>query len=435
MSLSKKKILIYSPGKNILHRDLVDSNFYSFLNKSFDITWIFSEEPSEQFKKKKIKNYKVIKEEQNHRLMVWTFLYYLGELKVCSFWKWPNLNTKLYLSKKLKFLINAIYNLKFDFFLKYILKIYLNYTFKKFNFFKEYNIFLTFNGGKDSFNDDLMRNAKRFNLFTIHVPAGWDNIGSKPIFIKPDKILVWGNQSKYLCKQLHKINPIVFGTARFELLKNNKVTKKKALNKLGLSSRYKYILVAGSGVAFNEMKLINRTINYLNKNKLFNYKIIFRPHPHAQKRYNDEKIDFKTNPRVLLDPTIKRNYRLKDYPYLMSSMEGIITPYSTTIFEALSYNLPCLAVGYNEENRIIFNWKSFVINSPHLRVLKNRKFIISCLDSEDLELKLSSFLKLIKVNHKYNTKRQKFLNNVILNSKDSYNNRMKKLILGIKHDK
>ena len=214
-----------------------------------------------------------------------------------------------------------------------------------------------------------------------------------------------------------------------------KSQKKKALNKLGLSSRYKYILVAGSGVAFNEMKLINRTINYLNKNKLFNYKIIFRPHPQAQKRYNDEKIDFKTNPRVLLDPTIKRNYRLKDYPYLMSSMEGIITPYSTTIFEALSYNLPCLAVGYNEENRIIFNWKSFVINSPHLRVLKNRKFIISCLDSEDLELKLSSFLKLIKVNHKYNTKRQKFLDNVILNSKDSYNNRMKKLILGIKHDK
>ena len=51
MSLSKKKILIYSPGKNILHRDLVDSNFYSFLNKSFDITWIFPEEPSEQFKK------------------------------------------------------------------------------------------------------------------------------------------------------------------------------------------------------------------------------------------------------------------------------------------------------------------------------------------------------------------------------------------------
>ena len=54
---------------------------------------------------------------------------------------------------------------------------------------------------------------------------------------------------------------------------------------------------------------------------------------------------------------------------------------------------------------------------------------------EDLELKLSNFFRLLKVNHKYNIERQKFLDNIILHSRDSYNKRVKKLILGIKYDK
>ena len=83
---------------------------------------------------------------------------------------------------------------------------------------------------------------------------------------------------------------------------------------------------------------------------------------------------------------------MTDYPYLMKSINGIVTPYSSTIIEGLVNNLPCF-VGYHEKEKIIFNWKSFVQNSPHLKILKNRKFIVHCLDFNQLDTKLDTFLR------------------------------------------
>ena len=184
-------------------------------------------------------------------------MYYLEEEIIHDFWNWPNINTKLYLSKSLKNLVYFFIKFKLNKIVIFLCKILLNLSFPKKNIFKKHEIFVSISGGKGLEYDDLMRNAEINDCKKIFVPAGWDNISSKPLIVKPDHILVWGEQTKRLCKKLHKINPLILGTARYDIYKNN-LSKKNSLKKLRLSEQKKYILVAGSGVTFNEKRLINR---------------------------------------------------------------------------------------------------------------------------------------------------------------------------------
>ena len=125
----KNKVLVYSPNNKILFRDFVETKFYSDFEKYYDVTWIFSG------KLKRNLNLKgkviILKDQNNFRNLIWTILFYLEELRLYSFWKWPNLNNQLYLSKKMRFFIKSIYFFKFDFFVIPICQYILNKTFTK----------------------------------------------------------------------------------------------------------------------------------------------------------------------------------------------------------------------------------------------------------------------------------------------------------------
>lgn len=420
----KRNILIYSPNDKITFRDLSETNFYLNLEKYFEVTWLF---PGKLKKKIITKgDIKILKNDTSVRNYFWTILFYLEELQLYSFWNWPNLNTQLYLSKKMRFIIKAIYKIKIGFIFKFFCNLYLKNTYKKLSFFSKSSIFINISGGKDLLADDLTRNAKYYGLKTIFIPAGWDNISSKPLLEKPDEICVWGKQSNELCKKVHKLNSHIIGVSKFDIYKK-KITKKKALNKLNLNPNYKYILVSGSSVVFNEKKFINRLENYLNKHKK-NYKIIYRPHPFSQIRKFDENINFNKSKRIILDPSIKTGFELKKYPYILSSVEGVITPYSTMIVEGISNHLPCMTLGYFEKNYVHFNWKSFVLNAPHLRVLKKIKFIIPCLHFSSIEYSLKKFFHLIEKKNKYKSQMIKLSNNLVFQSNLNYAQKLKKII-------
>ena len=304
----KNKVLVYSPNNKILFRDFVETKFYSDFEKYYDVTWIFSG------KLKRNLNLKgkviILKDQNNFRNLIWTILFYLEELRLYSFWKWPNLNNQLYLSKKMRFFIKSIYFFKFDFFVIPICQYILNKTFTKYNFFNKKNIFVNINGGKDLLSDDLTRNAKIENIKTIAIPAGWDNISSKPFLEKPDEICVWGEQTQELCSKLHKIKSHIIGSAKFDIYKK-KINKTAAKKKFNLAYRYKYILVCGSAVVFNEKKFINKLEKFLIKKKFKNYKILYRPHPFSHIRKFDEEIDYKNSKIIIKDPSISNGYKLK----------------------------------------------------------------------------------------------------------------------------
>jgi len=426
----KKKILVYTPFDKVLFRDLVETNFYSNLENFFEVTWLFADKPKKKIKNISKKNIKILSNDKSLRQFFWTLLFYLKELKLYSYWKWPNLNTKLYLSNRFKLFIDTIYNLKLDYIVNFLCNIYLKKTFKKLHYFKNQDIFINIGGGKELIADDLTRNAKCFGLKTIFIPAAWDNVSSKPLLEKPDKICVWGKQSKDLCIKLHKMVPEILGSARFDIY-NNKVKKKISQKILNLDPKFKYILVSGSSVVFNEKRFINKLQDFLIKSKLYKYRLIYRPHPFSQKRLSDDDLNMnKTSKKmIILDPTIKDHYQLKYYPYLLNSVEGIITPFSTMVVEGLINKLPCLALGYFEKDYTHFNWKSFVLNAPHLRILKKKKFIIFCTEFNEIEKSLKKFLDILNVKSKYNHKMISLANLIVHQVKKSYSYKLKNIIL------
>ena len=44
-----------------------------------------------------------------------------------------------------------------------------------------------------------------------------------------------------------------------------------------------------------------------------------------------------------------------------------------------------MAVGYSEKNQYGFDWSAHTVAAPHLKILKNKKFIINCLDENSLQ--------------------------------------------------
>lgn len=424
---NKKKIVIYSPNSKILHRDLIDSKFYSEINNNFNVSWVFAGEPSKDFKKI-IKDYVILKHPRNFRLLLWEISYYLEELYIHKFWNWPNINTKLYLSKLKRNLINLIFFLKIGKLISIFFQYLLKRTVLKNEIFKNAKLFISFSGGKDLVSEDLFRLAKERKIFNILIPAGWDNISSKSIMVKPNKIFVWGKQTKNLCKKLHKINPEIIGSARFDEFNRYKINKKKAFSILKLNQKFKYILVAGSGVAFSEIKLINILLQYLKMKKLNNYRIIYRPHPNRQKNKNDQIINKEFKEKLILDPTLKRNYKIKDFKILLTASEGLISPFSTSIIESQFVGKPCMAVGYHDEQmKLKFNWKAFVTKSPHLKILRNSKSIIKCYDIDKINKKFDEFFNQIK-HRKYKYDRIKLAKEIVYYGKSTYIEKMKKLI-------
>ena len=165
---------------------------------------IFFSRPSKKCLKQ-IKKFHVYKRPTNFRNKIWTILYYLEEERIHDFWKWPNINTKLYLSKNFKNLVHILIKLKINKLVIFLCKIILNLTFPEKKIFWKHNIFISINGGKGLEYDDLMRNAKLYKCIKIFVPAGWDNISAKPLIIKPDHILVWGKQLNNYVKNYIKL--------------------------------------------------------------------------------------------------------------------------------------------------------------------------------------------------------------------------------------
>ena len=79
MKKFKRTIIVYSNASKMGHRDLYETNFYSNMEKYFNVIWLFDGEPIKNFKKKR-KNYFVIKLKQNIRFLFWTYLFYLEEI-------------------------------------------------------------------------------------------------------------------------------------------------------------------------------------------------------------------------------------------------------------------------------------------------------------------------------------------------------------------
>lgn len=304
-------------------------------------------------------------------------------------------NQTLELDNKKLFIIKIIFFFKFEKIAIYLIDLILELTLSKsLKKTAQVDEIIFIGSPKDLNFDDLMTIAKKKNIKTKLIFTNWDNATTKPYKIKPDKVYCWGKETSLLSKKIHGISSESIGSIRFE---NHLYNKKKYKNltkdiikkRLNLSLNSNYILFAGVTFPFSELKSL-KILNQVIKNKKLNAKILYKPHPYGRVKILQKNIDQLENITYLNDSG-ENNF--DEYYFLLNSIEGVISPYSTLVLEGIFFNKPALCLAYNDENFKTFNWEMNSKYQPHLQILRKYKFPYWCYNSAELEKTFLTFFK------------------------------------------
>ena len=340
-------------------------------------------------------NFSIIKS-QGFRLYLWDISHYIRR----KLYELENFNTNisnqtLELDNKKLLIIKIIFILKCEKVVLYLLDIILDLTISK-SLKKIAHVDEIFFIGspKDLNFDDLMTIAKKNNIKTKLIFTNWDNATTKPYKIKPDKVYCWGEETSFLSKKIHGISSESVGSIRFENHLYNKekyknLTKDIIKKKLNLSLNFNYILFAGVTFPFSELKSL-KILNQVINNKKLNVRILYKPHPYGRVKIPQKNIDQLENINYLKDSS-ENNF--EEYYFLLNSIEGVISPFSTLVLEGIFFNKPALCLAYNDENYKIFNWEMNSKYQPHLQILREFKFPYWCYNSVELEKTFLIFFK------------------------------------------
>lgn len=397
-----KKKIYFVINNNIYVRNFIKTNILKKLNKKFNVNLIFNKELSKEitniknFNKNKIffysssdkdglllkyhdlkstcfkKNSKFFK---FRLLRLYRFdLRYLNEILLNKNTQINTINKILnfhYLVKNFfLFIIFKILSTSFFFpyVKKFISKLPQNDSIEKLIKKTDGQIFIVPTSGYDAdtihFIDLLKKNKKKSYL----IVDNWDNLSSKIVLDNlPDRIAVWGAQTKMHANKIQNINTNqikVLGSARSELLFTKRHKNQKP--------RYKnYILFLGSAWAWDEEGVLTMIDNFFIKNKINNLQIIYRPHPFRQRKtiisnsWKYIKIDKQLydNKRKKF---LKRSWpELDYYPSLIQNSKFIIGGLTSMMIESTIFWKSYLAIGF-DDNFSLMNQKNALKYFTHL---------------------------------------------------------------------
>ncbi len=384
-----KKLYIYAPSKKLGLRDLTESNLINQLESSKTV-WLFNS----FFPKLKIKNYHVFKI-NFFRYCIWYILFHLRNyehsLRVKKLKAYPFLGVGFFAKQ----IIKTIRFFKLHCFIIYLLDLILKISSPNLITFEDDSNLILFGTSQDLLLDDLVHaaNKKKINSYLIFL--NWDSAITKPLLCKPTTLVTWGKQTCRLAKKIHKIDTISIGSLRHEIYLNKKYNQSnldKFLSDYKFSKKIKYYLFAGCGVPFAEKELMKILNNIINKFNL-QVNIIYKPHPYAWIRKNEEKIDLKKLNNIKIYDFPSNDFQVN--PYLFDIIKGLITPYSSMMIDACFNKIPTLAVGYDSIQHIESDWIQYRSNI-HLISFKRNPFIINCIYKDTIE---DLFLKFIDISN------------------------------------
>lgn len=205
-------------------------------------------------------------------------------------------------------------------------------------------------GGPTSMNDVLVSIAKDLDLKVITIVENWDNISSKAVFNKhPDKVAVWGEQSRNFASSIHSIEPSrieLFGNLRVEWLIKNVVVK-------SLKSKVSF---AGGSVNFeDELRYLKATEKILS-HLCPELDLIYLPHPkyyaqcHQALVFLDDLGIEVLNREQVERAHSKFDFALPDMSTYLEFYEGallVISPLSTMSLEAAILGIPSLGLDFS----------------------------------------------------------------------------------------
>jgi len=364
----KKKIFFFNNGDDYLLRELNTINFFSKIKKDYICNFFFKKKI-----KHKLKNKKMFFIKKKFRLILWTIIVTLvNDLSIKK--STPQHLHKILdkfcfhvRSKKLLFLINIIKKTNAQKLIIFLVCVFLKRT-NEFNYtLNKETILLIYDGVLSLETFDIINAANRYGNKSILIIPNWDH-AFKCFLMKPTLFLAWGERSRKFIKNNFNLNCKEIGTARFELAFNviKKIKKKKKIHK-----KYYKILFAGSIIPQDDMSLIRKLNNHINKKK-YNVKIIYRPHPIGFSQINFDlfmknKKKFKIN-SCYFDKNLLFNSGndLKSYVTLFSNIDGLISSFSTLTLEAGIYKLPSLCYAINNPNSNYYNLFNHEIQCKYL---------------------------------------------------------------------
>ncbi len=241
------------------------------------------------------------------------------------------------------------------------------------------------------FIDLLKKNKKKSYL----IVDNWDNLSSKIILDNlPDRIAVWGAQTKLHAKKIQKMNANkikILGSARSESLFSERNKKHK--------SRYKnYILFLGSAWAWDEEGVLTRIDNFLTKNKIKNLQIIYRPHPFRQRKTLiskfwkyikvDKQLYDNKNKKFLKRSWPDLNY----YPSLIQNSKFIIGGLTSMMIESTIFWKSYLAIGF-DDNFSLMNQKNALKYFTHLEGIEKLPNIKICKNINNFDKYFHNMIK------------------------------------------
>lgn len=220
--------------------------------------------------------------------------------------------------------------------------------------------------GTESTSYELILLSKKYNFKTFFLMNGWDNLSSKCLFLlKPDFLGVWGPQQLSDAVTVQGMLPercFLMGCARYEDFFVNKPSKNPF--------SFKYILFAGTQTAHDEITPLRLFDKLIEKTKLKNVKLVYRPHPNREKRFGDDFFEASEYKHTIMDPQVARDYyQNKDsgqesalsqnFPELDYNTDllkhalFIISPMSSLILESALFDVPSLIpANKNDPNSI-----------------------------------------------------------------------------------
>jgi hypothetical protein len=408
----KDNLAIYV-SKGFAYRDLSMANTLIFLAKYFKLTIIHCDlyDAKEFYMHKNIK----IELPDKFRYRIWNFLFVVKQSYFQKYSLKINHNSLFpYSIIKQRIITFLSYKPIFKLF-EFIMMYYLDKTNpRKIILSSEYKGILFFGSSKDLLIDDLLRTNNKIKSILSFV--NWDNATSKPFLVKPDFLFTWGKQTKTLSQRIHGIKSFSVGTPRFQHY--NQIINYQKPNVY--NEKFTYILFAGVGIPFPEIRLINNLVAILEKNKLFNYRLIYRPHPFRWDRKDDNPSTFFF--KYVINDNSESFFKPNDpnkYKFLFNSIKGLITPYSTMSLEAFLNKRPVFFI--TSENPYTGKaWINAVDYYPHLAFIKKKEWIFKSHNLQSLEPNFLSFLKQLN-NREIGEKYYELFKQIVVNDGETYN--------------
>ena len=222
--------------------------------------------------------------------------------------------------------------------------------------------------------------AKKHNVKTIGLQHGYiykynpmysfdsfHNQNNDLGFIIPEKILLFGNQTKklLLSNNYPKKNLFVFGNPNFfnidEMIKI--FSKKNLFQKFGISENKKIILFTtgklqpfytNHGVYDYDVQIWKKLLENFSNNS--NYYLLLKPHPEEKNIQIYEQIlnNFNSKNAKIVQNNINE---------LIFISSVVISVFSTTMLDSLCFKKPVIRVQFSEDNDSIFNNINSIVNS------------------------------------------------------------------------